>query len=104
RWNDPRGEARLSVERIAPLPGRFKAKWPAIDALEAHFVADGNGAKLEPLSVKLNGQTVRVRGRVPVSPAEWRKVWKNPLMVAERGALNIQIVDAELAAVAQQFP
>ncbi len=103
-WREPRGEVRLSVDGLSALPGRFKATWPSIEGLRARFVGDSGGARLDPLEAKVNGQALRVTGRVPLAPADWRRALRDPQTLAENGDLRIQIPDAELAAVARQFP
>lgn len=103
-WREPRGEVRVSVARVAAVPGRFEGPWPTIEALDLRFAADSEGARLEPLAVKINGQDLRVTGRVPLAPKDWRRAFRDPETLAENGDLRIQIPDAELAALARQFP
>lgn len=102
--SQPRGEARVKAARLAPLAGRFKGVWPKIEGLDLHVVGDKEGLSIEQFVVEIEGQQVKVSGRLPDAASQWRDLIRNPREVAQRGELHLEIPDAEIAAFVHYFP
>ncbi len=102
--NKPRGEARISAVRVAPVEGRFKVYWPKVETLNLHLVGDKEGLTLEHFSVAVEGQEVRASGRLPVAVNTWLAAMKQPREFAQRGEVRIEVPDAEIAAFVHYFP
>lgn len=101
---EPRGEARFRAQRIAPRPDRFAGRWPRIEALDFHLIAEENGIRLDQFSVAVDDQQIRARGWLPFDAAQWRDFVREPLRFAERGEFQLEVPDADMAAVAAYFP
>jgi translocation and assembly module TamB len=59
---------------------------------------------LEQFTVAVEGQIVRVSGRLPVAVDYWAELTRNPREFAERSEVHLEIPDAEIAAFVHYFP
>lgn len=101
---EPRGEAEFRAERIVPAASTENPKWPKIEKLDLRVVGTSAGVNLERLEVLVEGQTLRASGALPVVGAGWRELLGNPRQFVRRGALHVEVPDADLAALAQHVP
>jgi translocation and assembly module TamB len=102
--DQPRGEARLSAARVAPVQGRFKGVWPKIEALKLRALADNARVNLEEFALSVEGQAVRVSGQLPLTFKDWREVTKDPVAFVQQGEIRVEVPDAEVAAFVHYFP
>jgi translocation and assembly module TamB len=104
-WRRPEGTAQLRATRVALDPKRFKRELPAFDFIDVQVTADPGGVNLDRFSLKVEGQPVRARGRLPVPDDGWADFVRNPMANAERGAdVHLEIVDAEVAVFTRFLP
>ena len=104
-WARPQGTVRLKAARVAVDAARYARPLPTMEALELELAGDPSGIRLEGLAVKIEGQAVRARGRLPVADGTWRTLLENPLPWVQRGAEGrIEVPDAEVAALARFLP
>jgi translocation and assembly module TamB len=105
RWSQPRGSARIAAGRIAFTGERWRGVWPEITALQATFQGTGQALELEEFQALVEGQQVRARGRLPLTPDEWAQLRAAPLdYLRLHGAAEIEVPDADLAALARLVP
>ncbi len=100
----PRGDAEFRAVRIAPVPGRFKWKWPKIEQVDLRVTGARDGVRVDSFSVALDGQAVRADGWVPVTAEHWAELLRDPRLLAEHGDVHVQVPDADLSAIAQYVP
>lgn len=105
-WAQPKGEVRAKVARVAADKERIKWPFfPTVENLEAHAVGDRAGVTIDRLVVKVDGQAVSANGQLPLSPARWAEFKADPLtFVRKEGNLQLEIPDAEVAAIARYVP
>jgi translocation and assembly module TamB len=104
-WRRPEGNASLRAARIAIDPKRVRFALPNLDALDIQITGDRDGVTLNTFSMLVEGQAVRVQGRLPVPEGEWAAFVKEPLAMAQKGAdLRLEIPQAEVAVFARFLP
>lgn len=104
-WAQPRGEIKARVARVSADPQRIKGTFPVIENLEAHALGNRDGVTVDQLAVKVDGQAVRANGQLPLSVTRWKEFQADPLTFARKeGSFQLEIPDAELAAVARYVP
>jgi translocation and assembly module TamB len=100
----PEGEATLRAARIAASPGRFKWEWPRIEHVNLRLAGDRDGIRLDALKLEIDGQPLRVEGRVPVEASRWFALLRDPRQLAEHGELRVEVPEADLSAIARYVP
>jgi translocation and assembly module TamB len=104
-WRRPEGDVQLNVARLAADPKRFKRPLPTIEALRVSVVGDPTGVRLDSLSFRVEGQEMKAAGRLPIGDGDWAQAWKQPLVLARRGAdLRFEVPDADVAVFARFLP
>lgn len=104
-WEQPTGDVQLRATRVAVDPARFQRALPTIEGLDLALTGDRGGVRLERLGVKVEGQEISARGRLPVEDAAWAKLFKEPLALLRREAeLRVDMPDVDLAAFARFIP
>jgi translocation and assembly module TamB len=100
----PEGEATLRAARVAGTPGRFKWEWPRIEHVNLRLAGDREGIRLDALKLEIDGQPLRVEGRIPVEANRWLALLRDPRQLAEHGELRVEVPDADLSAIARYVP
>lgn len=100
----PRGEARFRAQEVTALPGRFQGRWPRIENLDFRLTGEENGLRLDTFSVAIEGQAIHARGWLPFEAMHWHELARAPQQILERGELEVEMPDADVAALAQFFP
>jgi translocation and assembly module TamB len=104
-WDRPEGDVRVQAERIAVDPKRHSRPLPTIEALDLAVSGTGDGVRLDTFALKIEGQEVRARGRLPVGEGSWTRLLKDPVALARRDAeLRLEIPDADVAVFSRFFP
>ncbi len=104
-WQRPEGKVELNARRVAFDPKRIKQAIPAIEALDVRLEADRGGMNLSTFTVKVEGQMVRAKGRVPVPDEGWGDLFKAPVAMLEKNAeLHLEVPDAEVAVFTRFLP
>lgn len=104
-WARPQGTVRLKAARVSPNAKFLKRPLPALEALEIELAGDAGEVRLERLTVTVEGQVVRARGRLPVAEGKWREFLQGPLAWAQRGVeAQLEVPEAEVAALARFLP
>jgi translocation and assembly module TamB len=104
-WRQPEGNASLRAARIAIDSKRVTRPLPAIESLDIEIVGDRRGVTLQRCSIKVEGQSVRAEGRLPVPEGQWDELFKHPLATARQGAdLRLEVPDAEVAVFTRFLP
>ncbi|HEY0967726.1 MAG TPA: translocation/assembly module TamB domain-containing protein [Opitutaceae bacterium] len=104
-WSRPQGELNLQAETVTLDAIRSSRPLPEITALALKLTGDGDGVVLDEFTVRVAGQAVRARGRLPLVPTRWSEARQDPRAFLEKGAdLRIEIPDAEMAALARYVP
>ncbi len=104
-WARPQGEVTARVVRVATDGKRLKWPWPKVENLELHAIGDRAGVTVDRLKVTVDGQMVRASGRLPLSPVTWAEFRRDPLTFVRReGNLQLEVPDAEVAALAHYLP
>ncbi len=104
-WAQPKGEVRAKVARVAADKERIKWRFPSVENLDAHATGDRAGVTIDRLVVKVDGQAVSAKGQLPLSPARWAEFKADALtFVRKEGNLQLEIPDAEVAAIARYVP
>jgi translocation and assembly module TamB len=100
-WRSPKGELRLKAARLAVSIPRF----PAIEELDLNLQINREGFAIDRLEAKFDGQAIRANGVLPLTPAHWAEFRKEPFTFLRNELdLNIEVPDAEVAALAHFFP
>lgn len=99
----PRGEAVFRAQRIMPIKGG-RDNWPRIEGLDLRLVGAQDGVTLQQFSVSVDGQLVRASGTLPITGDAWREIIRNPRLIAHRGALHVEVPNADLSVIAQRVP
>ncbi len=104
-FREPRGSVRVKAERIAVDPARIKFRVPTVTDLDAQATADHSGLQIPALSVRVEGQAVRLQGTLPLTADHWAEFRKAPVQfIREGGTMQLEIADADVAAIAKYFP
>jgi translocation and assembly module TamB len=104
-WARPEGRLRLRAARVAVDPARFQRPWPRLDGLDLEVVADGGGAKLDHLVVRVEDQPVRVTGTFSVPADGWPAVRRAPLALARTGSeFQLELPSTDVAAFGRFLP
>jgi translocation and assembly module TamB len=104
-WSQPRGDVQLKADRVAFDPKRFTREIPAITGLDVQISAEPAGLALRRFTVAIEGQPVRVTGRLPVAEGRWRELTRQPATGLQREAeLKLEIPEAEVAVFARFLP
>lgn len=104
-WSRPQGEIRAKATRLAADGKLIHSPVSSVDALELHVVADRAGLTVDRFTAKIEGQAVRANGKLAFAPEQWAELKKAPLaFVRQRGSMQVEIPDAEVAAIARHFP
>ncbi len=104
-WAQPKGEVRAKVARVAADKERIKWRFPVVENLDAHAIGDRAGVTLDRMVVKIDGQAVSAKGQLPLSAARWGEFKADALtFVRKEGDLQLEIPDAEVAAIARYVP
>jgi translocation and assembly module TamB len=101
----PAGEARLKVEKLEAIPGRFGFSLPEFSDLELDLQFARDLIKVTRFTARLDGQAVSADGRLPMDDGQWRQLWRKPAGFDwSRAEGRLEIPDADLAPLAQRFP
>ncbi|MBL9209267.1 MAG: translocation/assembly module TamB domain-containing protein [Opitutaceae bacterium] len=104
-WERPEGRATLRAVKVEIEPRWTTRPLPVIEDLVVEIDGDRRGLNLTRFDVRLAGQAVQARGRLPMPEERWRDALERPLAVARNGAdLQLTVDDAELAAFARLLP
>lgn len=105
-WSQPRGQGSLSVDQIIfQTDEDDEFVWPVVSDVEAKLIDDGTGLVVDPLTAKIDGQIITLKGEVPFTPGEWAKLSADPLAYfRDEGRGQLEIPRAELAAFAKFLP
>ncbi len=104
-WAMPQGELRAKAARFATDEKRIKLPVSSVETLDLHVVADRAGLTVDRFSARIEGQDVRVSGKLAFTPEQWPIFKADPIaFLRERGTVHVEIPDAEFAAVARHFP
>ncbi|HEX2854508.1 MAG TPA: translocation/assembly module TamB domain-containing protein [Opitutaceae bacterium] len=101
-WEQPQGVVSARAARVSADPQRIKFAFPAVEALDVHATADGQGVVVDRFAVLVEGQSVTANGKLPLSVKQWPEFKKAPVDYLRREAtLRLEIPDAEVAAFAR---
>lgn len=104
-WLRPEGGVSFKVARLAVDAKKFPKPLPAIEAIDVQVKGDRSGVTLETFALKVEGQSVRASGRLPVPEGQWSSLFREPLAMARRGAdLEVEVPAAEVAVFARFLP
>jgi len=105
-WNRPRGEGVLAVDRITfDRSQNSLTDWPVVTAVEAKLVDDGEGLVVDPVTARIDGQLITLRGELPFTPQAWTELSADPLAYfRDRGRGRLDIPRAQLSAFAKFLP
>jgi translocation and assembly module TamB len=104
-WDRPEGDVRVQAEKIAVDPKRYSRPLPTIEALDLALSGTGDGVRLDTFSLRIEGQAVQARGRLPIAEGGWARLVKDPLVLARRDAeLRLEIPDADVAVFRRFLP
>ncbi|GAB1488704.1 hypothetical protein MASR2M8_11510 [Opitutaceae bacterium] len=104
-WSRPRGDLRLSAEAVTLDALRWSRPLPEIRDLVFRLTGDGDGVILDDFQVRVAGQEVRAKGRLPLVPERWAEAREDPKAFLERGAdLRVELPDIDVAALARYVP
>lgn len=99
----PTGEGSVKIVRVAADSQGKLRRMPEVTDVDMRVTAKRGGVALEAFSFKIAGQAVRAEGRLPVE--QWAELTTDPLAgVKARGEARIQILNAEVAALAHYAP
>ena len=101
----PSGDLTLNVAQLGRNAGEAAPTFPAIDDLNAKVHFDASAVTLHALSAKIEGQAVTAQGKLPMSGARWRQLWREPAAFDWRTAEgSVEIPDADMAPLARSLP
>lgn len=105
-WNRPRGQGYFALDRLTFAEDEAEATaWPVITAVEAKLIDDGEGLEVDPVTAKVDGQRVTLRGELPFTPEAWTKLSEDPLAYfRDQGRGEVSVPRAELSAFAKFLP
>ncbi|MEO6245663.1 MAG: translocation/assembly module TamB domain-containing protein, partial [Opitutaceae bacterium] len=104
-WARPKGEVSVKAARVAMDAARFKRPMPQVQSLDLKVTGDADEVRLERLNVRIAGQELRARGKLPVAEGKWGELFSSPVALARSKAEGrIEIPDAEVAALAPFLP
>lgn len=104
-WRRPEGQAILKATRVAFDRARVQRDLPAMEQLAVRLRADPAGVHLEQFSLRVEGQSVRATGRVPVPAGGWKDLVQQPRRIVEQDAvLRLEVPEAEIGGLARFFP
>lgn len=105
-WEKPEGRLAVTAARVQLNVGKLRNKLPEITDLRLNAAAARNEVRVETLQARLDGQEVRITGRLPVKAMEdWSKLRAHPLAFLRRGAEGSFVIPgADLAAIAAHVP
>lgn len=105
-WQRPRGQGYLAVDRITFAEDAADGPaWPVVTEVEAKLVDEGEGLVVDPVTARVDGQRISLRGELPFTPAEWTELSEDPLAYfRDQGRGEIEIPRAPLSAFARFLP
>lgn len=104
-WNAPRADGEIAIGRLQLANSIGGVDWPALTEVRASLAGDEAGLTVDELSARIDGQTVRMRGRLPATPEDWARLRDEPWnYLREQGSAEIELPQADLAAFARLLP
>lgn len=98
----PRGE--IDFEAAQANLSTSQRSLPSLEAIRTHISVTPHEARLEELSVRIQGQPVSVTALIPLDESFWTGLRRGKFTGWDRASARVQIEDAELAAFAPLFP
>ena len=104
-WAQPVGAGLIAIERLSLPATEGFWHWPTLENLRATLAGDSEGVALEDMTVTVESQRLRARGRLPVTLQSWRELQESPLRyLRTHGEAAVELPDADMAAVARFVP
>ncbi len=104
-WIKPVGEMRFRARHLSLTSARFGRELPRLGEIDIALRADRQAAQIERFSLLVEGQPVRLSGRLPWPEGGWPALKENPVsLLRSQGEAEVQIADARIAAFQPYLP